>query len=209
MRQWLSTALPIGFQVSVARGPGSGNDNIDVSLILSLARHIVEQDQILARSNLQQLESERQTGPKEREASTVLAQPQDQVREAVLSKTEVPELPVELITKVSEGQGEARELSLLTRLDPRPVRFHKQAEHNVNTLTFVFAVFDEKENLVEAQQRRAKVNVLDEQLPELFKTGLDLSLTFYVKPGAYRVREVVTDSEENHMTAFSRIVRIP
>jgi hypothetical protein len=76
-------------------------------------------------------------------------------------------------------------------------------------VTFVFAVFDQGENLVEAQQRRAKVNVLNGQLPVLSKSGVYLDLTFQLKPGTYRVREGVTDSEEHQMTTLSRGVVIP
>jgi hypothetical protein len=76
-------------------------------------------------------------------------------------------------------------------------------------VTFVIAVFDQKENLIEAQKRRAKVNVLDGQLPGLFKLGVYVNLTFQLKPGIYWVREVVTDSEENKMTTLSRSVTIP
>ena len=74
---------------------------------------------------------------------------------------------------------------------------------------FVFAVFDKNENLLDAQLRRAKVNVSDAQLPALFAAGLDLSLTFPLKPGTYRVREVVSESKDHQITAFSRTVTIP
>ncbi|MGB7727914.1 MAG: hypothetical protein WBL50_07775 [Candidatus Acidiferrum sp.] len=114
-----------------------------------------------------------------------------------------------LNAKVAEGQGDTRELSLFSRLDAKVLHFHKEGDRNLNTITFVFAVFDERQNLIEAQQRRAKVNVLDEQMQDLFKLGIFVNLTFQLKQGIYRVREVVTDSEENRMTAFSRTVTIP
>lgn len=114
-----------------------------------------------------------------------------------------------LNAKVAEGQGDTRELSLFSRLDAKVLHFHKEGDRNLNTITFVFAVFDERQNLIEAQQRRAKVNIPDEQMQNLFKLGIFVNLTFQLKQGIYRVREVVTDSEENRMTAFSRTVTIP
>lgn len=75
-------------------------------------------------------------------------------------------------------------------------------------MTFVFAVFDEKDSLVNAQQRRARVNVLDAQLPSFIKNGVDVSLTFQLKPGNYRIREVVIDSEDQHLTTLSHAVTI-
>jgi hypothetical protein len=147
---------------------------------------------------------------KETEAPDVVAQAQEQVREATLSRAEFRQLPMALTTstKPSAGQSETRELSLSAHLDARSLHFHKDGEHNLNTVTFVFAVFDQKENLLVAQLRRARANVLDEQLPRLFKAGLDVDVTFHLKPGIYRIRAVVTDSEDRHMTALSRTVEV-
>jgi hypothetical protein len=135
-------------------------------------------------------------------------QAQDQIRKAILAKTEVQEFPVALDVKLSEGQGETRQLSLFAHLDATPLHFHKDGDHNLNTVTFVFAVFDQQESLVNAQQRRARVNILDGQLPGFLKGGVDVNATFQLKPGVYRIREVVTDSEDHHMTTLSRDVTI-
>lgn len=105
--------------------------------------------------------------------------------------------------------GQRLELSLFSHLDARPLHFHKEGVHNLNTVTFVFAVFDQKENLVASQQRRARVSVLDSQLPALFEAGVEEDVTFQLEPGGYRIREVVTDSEDHQMTAVSYNVKIP
>jgi hypothetical protein len=82
-------------------------------------------------------------------------------------------------------------------------------DYNLNTITFVFAIFDQKQSLIEAQQRRAKLNVLDNQMPDLFRLGVFVNLTFQRKSGIYSVREVVTDSKENKMTKLSHSVTVP
>ena len=141
--------------------------------------------------------------------SDVAPQLPEQIQQAIVSQTDFAQLPVELNAKVAEGQGDTHELSLFSRLDAKVLQFHKDGDHNLNTITFVFAIFDQKQNLIEAQQRRAKLNVLDNQMPDLFKLGVFVNLTFQLKPGTYWVREVVTDSEENKMTALSRSVTVP
>ena len=60
-----------------------------------------------------------------------------------------------------------------------------------------------------SQQTRTQVSLPDAQLPEFLSSGVDVDVTFKLKPGAYRVREVVTDTEEHRMTAFSRDMKIP
>ena len=153
-------------------------------------------------------EAEAKAEAKEVEASSAADQVQEQIREALLSKTEIAQFPVVLDAKVSEGQGETHELSLSSHVDPKSLHLQKEADHNLNTLTFVFGVFDQKENLVIAQQRHATVDVTDGQLPEFLKAGMNVDMAFQLKPGSYRIREVVTDSEQR-LTALSRNVDIP
>ncbi len=149
------------------------------------------------------------TAAKDVGGSDLDAQAQEQMREAVTARTDMTQLPVGLETKLAEGQGGTRALSLSTHLDGSSLHFHKDGEHNLNTVTFIFAVFDQKENLLNAQMRRAKVNIPDDQVPSFAKNGVDLYLTFQLQPGTYRIREVVADSEDHHMTTLSRNVTIP
>ena len=149
------------------------------------------------------------TQVKQLKNSDVAPQLPERIQQAIVSQTDFAQLPVELNAKVAEGQGDLHELSLFSRLDAKFLQFHKDGDHNLNTITFVFAIFDQKQNLIEAQQRRAKLNVLDNQMPDLFKLGVFVNLTFQLKPGTYWVREVVTDSEENKMTTLSRSVTVP
>jgi hypothetical protein len=106
------------------------------------------------------------------------------MRETLLSKTESVQFPVVLLAKVSEGQGETHELSLLSHVDPQSLHFQKEGDHNRNTLTFVFGVFDQKENLVSAKQRHATVDVADGQVPEFLKAGMNVDMAFQLKPGS-------------------------
>jgi hypothetical protein len=148
-------------------------------------------------------EAEAKAEAQERNALDDEAQAGEQIREAILSNTKVRQLPVALEGKVSGVMGQRLKLSLFAHLDVKLLHFHKEGVHNLNTVTFVFAVFDQKENLVDSQQRRARVSVLDSQLPALFEAGVDEDVTFQLEPGGYRIREVVTDSEGHQMTAVS------
>jgi VWFA-related protein len=153
-------------------------------------------------------EAEAKAEAKEVEASSAADPAQEQIREALLSKTEIAQFPVVLDANVSEGQGETHELSLSSHVNSQSLHFQKEGDHNLNTLTFVFGVFDQKENLVIAQQRHANVDIADGQLPEFLKAGINLDMAFQLKPGRYRIREVVTDSEQR-LTTLSRNVDIP
>ena len=146
---------------------------------------------------------------REKEPANAESPLEKQLREMTTSKKDIEQLPVELTAKPSAADGGTHVLAVSTHLDTKSLHFQKQGDRNTNTVVFVFAVFDKNENLLDAQLRRAKVNVSDAQLPALFAAGLDLSLTFPLKPGTYRVREVVSESKDHQITAFSRTVTIP
>ncbi len=153
--------------------------------------------------------AEAEAEAKQQAAFDTEAQAQEQIREAMFSKADSQQLPVGLGGKLSEGQGGNRELSIFTHLDTKPLHFQKEGEHNLNTVTFVFAVFDQKDDLIMAQQKRVGLNLLDAQLQDLFKDGVNVSLNFQLRPGIYRIREVVTDSAEHHLTACSTTIKVP
>ena len=134
---------------------------------------------------------------------------QEQIREAILSKTDVTQIPIDLTVKLPESPGATHDVVLSAHLDAKQLHFQKDGEHNLNTVMFFFAVFDQKDNLLDAQLRRARVNVLDNQLPSLMNSGVTVNITFQLKPGSYRIREVVTESEQNQMASLSRSVNVP
>jgi VWFA-related protein len=137
------------------------------------------------------------------------AKEQEQIRDAMFSKNISQQLHVGLGGKLSDSQNGMRELSLVSHLDAKELRFEKDGEDNANTVTFVFAIFDAQDNLVTARLRRAHLNVADAQLESLRKDGVSVNMRFRLKPGTYRIREVVTDSEEHQMTAVSTTLKVP
>ena len=136
------------------------------------------------------------------------AQAKEQIREAVFSRSEVQQLPVTMDVKVFATNTENRELALSAHLDTKSLHLRKDGQRNLNNVTFVFAVFDQKDNLLEVQRGQAKLDTPDAELQPVLNAGLKMDSTFDLKPGIYRIREVVTDSEEHQMTALSRNVDV-
>jgi VWFA-related protein len=141
-------------------------------------------------------------------ASESDAQAQEQIREAVQSKTDLQQLPVTMDVRVSSTKTEDRALALTAHLDPNSLHFRKDGQRNLDNVTFVFAIFDAKDNMIQLQKGQAKMDVSDAELQAILRAGLKMDSTFQLKPGIYRVREVVTDSEEHHVTAVSRTVDV-
>jgi hypothetical protein len=82
------------------------------------------------------------------EAGDPEVQTKEQLREAAFSKAELQQLPVTMEVKVYSTKTDDRELALSARLDARSLHFRKDGPRNLNRVTFVFAVFDQKDNLL-------------------------------------------------------------
>jgi VWFA-related protein len=136
------------------------------------------------------------------------AQAKEQIREAIYSRTDVQQLPVTMDVKVFSTKTEDRELVLSGRLDTKTLHLRKDGQHNLSNVTFVSAIFDQKNNLIQLQRGQAKLEAPDAGLQQVLSAGLKMDSTFVLKPGIYRVREVVTDSEDHHITALSRNVNV-
>ncbi len=136
------------------------------------------------------------------------AHERERIRQAVISKTDSQDLPIELRTEISQA-ADNDELAVFAHLDTKTLHFHKAGEHNQNRVTFVSVIFDGSGKYVTGQERQAQVDLPDDDLPKLLATGMDVKIVFQLKPGTYTIREVVTDSEEHHMTTMSKNVKIP
>ena len=115
------------------------------------------------------------------------AQVKEQLREAVYSRADVQQLPVTLDVKVFSTKTADRELALSGRLDTKLLHLRKDGQRNLNNVTFVSAIFDQKDNLVQLQRGQAKLEAPDAQLQQVLSAGLKMDSTFELKPGIYRV----------------------
>ena len=146
---------------------------------------------------------------KKNPATTLEAQESEQIREALYSQYDSKQLAVEWAAKAGPSSAGTRDVSLFSHLDLSELQLRRVGDRNVNRLTFVVAIFDRQEKVVLVEQRHATVNVPDQRLAELTKQGVDVDLTVQLKPGVYRFRMVVSDSEEHRLSAVSRYVSIP
>jgi VWFA-related protein len=136
------------------------------------------------------------------------AQVNEQIREAVFAKTDAQQLPLTLDVKVFSTNTEDRELVLTGRLDTKSLHFRQDGQRNRNKVTFVSAVFDQKDNLVKLQRGESTLDVAAADLQQVMSAGLKMDSTFELKPGIYRVREVLTDAEDHRLAAVSRVVNV-
>jgi VWFA-related protein len=153
-------------------------------------------------------EAEAEAELKENEAADAEAQRHEQLRETLFSANEIAQFPLDLHVSVSRRPKETHDVSLYSHIDGEMLHLAKDGERNRDTVRFFFAVFDQQGNVIASQARDAKMDVVDSQMAELRKTGLNVGVTFQLKPGKYRVREVATELEGHEMATVTRDVEI-
>ena len=137
------------------------------------------------------------------------AQAKEEVEQAVFSHDEVAELPVDVHTQFFKLNEVDARLSVVTRLDLRFVHFRKENGRNLNSVTFITALFDRDGKYVTGKEKTLQFRLLDGSLEKLSQSGVTAKTSFDVKPGTYLIRQVVRDSEGAQLSALNRTVEIP
>jgi hypothetical protein len=136
-------------------------------------------------------------------------QAKEELQDAVFSRDERKDIPLEIQTQFFMTSKTEGQLSVLARVDLHGVRLHKEQQRNVDELRFVAALFDENGNLLEGQARDVDLRLQDATLNKLLAGGLRTGWHFKVRPGTYVLREVVRDMGSGGIAALSRTVEIP
>ncbi|HTS71260.1 MAG TPA: VWA domain-containing protein [Terriglobia bacterium] len=144
-----------------------------------------------------------------RQPSDPGAQEKEEIREAVFSQEEVQEIPIDVHTRFfMKTESDAR-ITVLTRLDAHALRFRKEGDKSIDTLTFVTVLFDRDGRLVSGQQKSVDLSLRDLGVERLLQTGITMQALFDAKPGTYMVRAVVRDTASGEISSLNRTVEIP
>jgi VWFA-related protein len=133
----------------------------------------------------------------------------DEVREAVFSREELHDIPVDLNLQYFKSSDVQAKLSVLARVDIRNLRYRKVGDRNNDKLTVVAGVFDRNGNFISGVEKTVELRLRDETMAKLPASGINIRSTFDLTPGAYVLRVVVRDAEGQNMAARNGAVQIP
>jgi VWFA-related protein len=142
-----------------------------------------------------------------------LANPEDdakrEIQEAMFSRDELQDIPVELHMQYFKSSDVAAKISVLARVNLQHLRFRKAEGRNYDNLTVLSGVFDRNGNYITGMQKVVEMRLLDPTLEKLLNSGITVKTNFDVAPGSYVIRLVVRDSEGQTMAARNGVVEIP
>jgi VWFA-related protein len=134
-------------------------------------------------------------------------QAKQEIAEAVFSREEIQELPLELQTQYFRT-GDGAHLSVVSHIDIKSLHFRKAEGRNWDNLTIATVIFDENGSFVSGGEKLFKMRLLDSTYTKMSQTGVTMKSSFDVKPGKYLIRQVVRDSEGAQMAARNGAVDI-
>jgi VWFA-related protein len=133
----------------------------------------------------------------------------EEIREAVFSRDEIQDIPVDLQTEFFKSSETTAELTVVTHLDLKGLRFRRADDRNNDTLTVVTGLFDSNGNFVNAIEKVVELHLRDQTLAAMLNTRVAMNQSFNIVPGRYVVRVVVRDAEGKTMSARNGGVEIP
>ena len=136
-------------------------------------------------------------------------QERQEIQEAIFSRDEIMDLPLELQTQYFKKDQSEVQLSVVSRLQLKGMHFRMADGRHNDSLTFATAIFDDNGNFVTGGEKILQMRLLDTTYEKVLRTGVTLKSSFDVKPGKYLVRQVVRDSEGSQMAARNGAVDIP
>lgn len=137
------------------------------------------------------------------------AQEKENLRDAVFSLDETHSLPVEVHTQFFMTSETDARVTVLTHIDLHALRFRKDAGRNFDKLTLVTVLFDQDGHEVDAQKKVLAFQTHDAVLEKYLQSGITLDGQFSVKPGKYRVRTVLEESESGQLASLNHTFEIP
>lgn len=133
----------------------------------------------------------------------------EDIREAVFSRDEIRDIPVDLRLQFFKSTAVNAKLTVISKVDTKNMRFRKEQDRSRNTLTVVAGLFDRNGIFVSGIQRVVDMNLRPQSLATLDNAGITLKTDFDVTPGSYTIRVVVRDAEGQTMAARNGAVLIP
>lgn len=137
------------------------------------------------------------------------AEAKREIEEALFSRDELHDIPVQLQTQFFKSSDTNAKLSVLARIDVRQLRFKKADGRNSDVLTVASGLFDRNGNLVNGIEKTVDMHLKDQTLASRLNSGITVKTGFDVAPGSYFVRVVVRDTEGQKMAALNGAVEIP
>ena len=136
-------------------------------------------------------------------------QAKEEIRNAVFSREELSELPVELLARAFKQPAGKSQIIVWARVSLKDLKLRLADGRSSNEVRLLAAVFDANGKMVAGQEQVLDLKMTDATLAMVRENGITLRSDFIVKPGPYLVRTVLRDAEGQQITAQNSSIDAP
>ena len=131
-----------------------------------------------------------------------------EVDDALFARGQKNEIPVVLQTGYEKPNNGGATVTVITKVDLKPLHFRTANRRNLDSLTVVSALFNNDGKYLAGTTKTVNLQLRNETLAQA-DPAVTLRFDFPVKQGAYVIRVVVQDAQSGAMTTFTRPETIP
>ncbi len=135
-----------------------------------------------------------------------LEQARNDVREAVFSRDQLNDLPVELTAQLVKRDEKTAQIVVQTRLFPESLKLRHDGGRRYGQVRVMCSVFDANGQYVTAVEKVLDLQMRDEVFERTRESGVVSRTEIDIKPARYLVRVVIRDVEGRQTTTKDAIV---
>lgn len=129
--------------------------------------------------------------------------------DALMSGTdEKTDLPATISEKLGTAKSGQPEITIQTHVDIQKLRFEQEKDRQVQKLVFTAALFDSHGNFVTGKQAEMDLALKAENFDRFSKTGISGVMQLEAPAGLYRLRLVVEEAVQGHVSATSKELEV-
>ncbi len=133
----------------------------------------------------------------------------EDIQEAMWAPGNVNQIPIQLSHSFYQLEDNRYQLSLLTYVDMRRVKFLDEEARHKNLVSLVVMVLDEEDRYVAGLEKNVEFSLTDTSYAHLVDHGMTSKAEVAVHPGRYKVKAVVREGVETKMGSLTKFVEVP
>ncbi|HVN83060.1 MAG TPA: VWA domain-containing protein [Terriglobia bacterium] len=144
-----------------------------------------------------------------KEVISLESRKKEDIQEAMWAPGNVNQIPIQMSHNFYQLDDNRYQLSLLTLVEMRRVKFLDEESRHKNLVSLVMMILDEQDRYVDGVEKNIEFSLSDAGYAQMVNNGITLKLEVAVPPGRYKVKAVVREGVETKMGALTRIVEVP
>lgn len=133
----------------------------------------------------------------------------EDILEAMRAPGDINKIPIQVSFNYYQIDDSHYQLSVLTRVDVRDIKFLSEDTRHRNVMNLVLATFDEKDHYVDGLEKSIEFNLSDPSFANLVNYGLTSKVEMAVPPGRYKIKSVVREGAQTKMGSVTKWIEVP